>query len=72
MSKIDERMTALIGEAASVLAEIYDPAGVLIFWSSRITYLDRQRPCDIWRDQDAELMERLVQRLNALADGAFA
>lgn len=70
--KSTQRMVALVEEAASVLAEIYDPAGVLIFWSARVTYLDGKRPCDVYRDGDEELMERLVQRIKALADGAFA
>lgn len=68
----DAAMQRLVAEAASVLAEVYDPAGVLIFWSSRIKYLDDKRPCDVYRDGDVGLMERLVQRVNALADGAFA
>lgn len=65
-------MTRLVTEAATALADVYEPAGVLMFWSSRITYLDGKRPCDIYRDGDVELMERLVRRVNALADGAFA
>lgn len=66
-----DRVQELVAEAASVLAEIYDPAGVLIFWSSRIKYLDGKRPCDLYRDKDEALLERLVQHLNALADGAI-
>jgi hypothetical protein len=72
MSTPDDTMTELVAEAATALADIYEPAGVLIFWSSRITYLDGKRPCDIYRDGDVPLMERLVQRVTALADGAFA
>lgn len=68
----DARMQALVVEAATALADVYDPAGVLIFWSARIKYLDGKRPCDIYSDGDVALMERLVQRVNALADGAFA
>lgn len=62
----------LLEDIAAVLHEIYDPAGALIWWSARITYLDNKRPCDIWRDRDMVLLERICQRLNALADGAFA
>lgn len=65
-------MERLVTEAASVLAEVYEPAGVLMFWSARIKYLDEKRPCDIYADGDIALMERLVQRVNALADGAFS
>lgn len=72
MGEPHDKTQALVAEAAAVLAEIYDPAGVLIFWSSRIKYLDGKRPCDLYRDRDDVLMERLVQHLNALADGAFA
>lgn len=48
------------------------PAGALIWWSARIKYLGNRRPCDIYRDGDYEAMRTLIQRLNALADGAFA
>ena len=69
---IAPRMETLVSEAAEALGDVYDPAGVLIFWSSRLTYLDSKRPCDVYRDGDLVLMERLVQRVKALADGAFA
>lgn len=65
------RPTRLLEDIAAVLHEIYDPAGALIWWSARIKYLDDKRPCDIWRDRDMALLERINQRLNALADGAF-
>jgi len=65
-------MERLVAEAAAVLADVYEPAGVLIYWSSPITYLDGNRPCDIYRDGNTALMERLVQHVNALADGAFS
>jgi hypothetical protein len=70
--ELDADMVALVQEAADLLAELYDPAGVLIFWSARIKYLDNRRPCDIYRDGDYQAMRTLIQRLNALADGAFA
>lgn len=72
IKELDADMTALVEQAAALLSEIYDPAGVLIFWSSRITYLDSRRPCDVYRDGDHEAMLTLIQRLRALADGAFA
>ena len=56
---------ALVTESASVLAEIYDPAGVLISWSSRIRYLGERRPCDLYRDRDCDGLRLLNQRLNA-------
>lgn len=67
-----ERMDALVTEAATALHDVYEPAGVLIFWSAPIKYLDGKRPCDVYRDGDLELMARLVQWVQALADGAFA
>ena len=60
----------LLQEIATALGEVYTPAGVLVFWSSRISYLDNQRPCDVYRD--IELLERLAQRVRALANGAFS
>lgn len=69
---IDAQVEALVTEAAKVLAEVYEPAGVLLFWSARIKYLDNKRPADLVADKDVELLERLGQRVNALADGAFA
>lgn len=72
MSEAERSPEALVTEAAAVLAEIYEPAGVLMFWSARIAYLDHRRPCDLWVERDAPMLERLVQHLNALADGAFA
>ena len=60
----------LLEEIATALGEVYTPAGVLVFWSSRISYLDDQRPCDVYRD--IELLERLAQRVRALANGAFS
>lgn len=69
---IDAKVEALVTEAAKVLAEVYEPAGVLLFWSARIKYLDNKRPADLVAEKDVERLERLVQRLNALADGAFA
>lgn len=63
---------AVLAVIATALNDVYDQAGVLMFWSSPITYLDGKRPCDIWRDRDLPMLERLAQRVNALADGAFA
>jgi hypothetical protein len=65
-------VVALVAEAASLLAELYDPAGVLIYWSARIKYLDGRRPCDLYAERDVEGLRTLCQRLNALCDGAFA
>lgn len=62
----------LLAEIAGVLGELYEPAGVLMFWSSRITYLDHRRPCDLWRDRDLDGLRVLANRLRAMADGAFA
>lgn len=61
--------TAVITRAAALLAEIYDPAGVLIYWSSKVTYLDGKRPCDLWRNRDMAALTRMCDRLDALADG---
>jgi hypothetical protein len=69
---VSAEMDALVAEAATALADVYEPAGVLIFWSSRIKYLDGERPCDIYIAGDTVLMDCLVQRVKALADGAFA
>lgn len=66
-----EHMTRLVREAASLLAELYDPAGALIYWSSRIRYLDHRRPCDVYREGDEAAMETLVRWLNMTADGAW-
>lgn len=62
----------LLDDIVAGLFDVYEPAGALIFWSSRITYLDGRRPCDIWSERDLPMLERLAQRVNALADGAFA
>jgi hypothetical protein len=69
MTVPESRREALIAESASLLAELYEPAGVLMFWSARIKYLDNRRPCDLMDDEEALTM--LNQRLNALCDGAF-
>lgn len=58
----------LLTKIAAMLAELYDPAGVLMFWSARIKYLDDRRPCDLWRDRDMDGLETLWRRLEALAD----
>jgi hypothetical protein len=63
--------TAVLDRAHSLLSELYEPAGVLIFWSSRITYLDNRRPCDMWADRDLEGLTTLCDRLDAICDGAF-
>jgi hypothetical protein len=64
--------TAVLDRAASLLAEIYEPAGVLMYWSSRITYLDSQRPCDLWRDRDMATLTKMCDRLDAFCDGVFS
>lgn len=69
---MSERAEALLSEIAAALDDVYEPAGVLMFWSSRVTFLDGRRPCDVWSEQDVPMLERLAQRVNALADGAFA
>lgn len=61
----------LLRSIATALNEVYEPAGVLMFWSSPKTYLDGQRPCDVWSSGNLDLLRRLDQRVNALADGAF-
>lgn len=66
------RPTEVLGDIAVALLSIYEPAGALMFWSSRIKYLDDKRPCDVWADRNMVMLERLAQRVNALADGAFA
>jgi hypothetical protein len=60
----------LLASTHKALLDVYEPAGELIFWSSRIKYLDNRRPCDLMDDLDA--LRKLDQRVNALADGAFA
>lgn len=57
--------------AASLLAEIYEPADVLLYWSSRITYLNHQRPCDLYRDGNIAELTKMCDRLDALCDGAI-
>lgn len=67
----DPTLVAVVERAASLLAEPYEPAGILIYWSARISYLDNQRPCDLYRDGDIEALTKMCDRLNAFADGAF-
>lgn len=64
--------TAILARAHSLLSELYEPVGVLIYWSSRIKYLDGKRPCDLWRDRDLAALEHMCDRLDAFCDGAFA
>ena len=66
----DTERTELLVSIAKALGDVYDPAGVLLFWSARIKYLDDRRPCDVLDDLAA--LRTLDQRTNALADGAFA
>lgn len=66
------RAEELLADIATALNDVYDQAGVLIFWSASISYLDGRRPCDIWRDGDLPMLERLAQHVNAMADGAFS
>lgn len=63
---------SLLDRLAGLLDELYDPPGTLIFWSSRISYLDHQRPCDLLVAADWEALAYLADRLNAICDGAFA
>lgn len=63
--------TAVLDRAHRLLSELYDPAGVLIYWSSRIKYLDNQRPCDLWRDRNIDALTEMCDRLDAFAAGAF-
>ncbi len=63
---------ALLASIAKALSDVYEPAGVLMFWSSRIRYLDGQRPCDVWSERSLDYLRILDQHVNALADGAFA
>lgn len=72
MRTTDDEVMLLLDEIADALNEIYEPAGVLLFWSSRIIYLDHRRPCDLLRDRDVDGLRLLAQRVNAAADGAFA
>lgn len=69
--QVENRAAELLDRISSVLHEIYEPAGALIFWSARIKYLDDRRPCDLWRDRDLDGLDTLWRRLEALADGAF-
>lgn len=62
----------LLASITKALHEVYKPEGVLMFWSARIRYLDGQRPCDVWTQQNLLLLRRLDQHANALSDGAFA
>lgn len=71
MSEADPRLVAVVERAASLLAELYEPAGILIYWSARISYLDGKRPCDLYTDGDIEALSHMCDRLNAFADGAF-
>lgn len=67
-----EALTDLIESIAEALNDVYKPAGVLMFWSSRVTYLDGKRPCDLWSDRDIEGLRTLANHVHALADGAFS
>lgn len=71
LPKIDPKVEQLVTDCAMTLRELYEPAGVLLFWSARITYLDNRRPADLVAARDIEGLETLLQRLEALADGAF-
>lgn len=62
----------LLTQIAAALAELYEPAGVLMFWSARVKYIDNRRPCDLWRDRDEDGLETLWRQLRAIADGLFA
>lgn len=62
---------AVVARAATLLAELYDPAGVLIYWSSPIKSLGDRRPCDLWRDRDLVALTRMCDRLDSIADGNF-
>ena len=63
---------ALLIRAHGLLSELYDdPAGVLIYWSSPVTYPDGRRPCDLLREGDFEALTKMCDRLQALVDGAF-
>lgn len=62
----------LVGRIALVLEEMYHPGGVLIFWSSPISYMQDRRPCDMWREGDTVALKELWDRLEAFADGVFA
>lgn len=58
-------ISTVLARAHSLLSEIYEPAGVLIYWSSRIKYLDNRRPCDLYRDRDVEALTQMCNRLDA-------
>ena len=67
----DPTLEALLTRAHELLSEIYDPAGVLMFWSSRVTYLDDRRPCDLVVERDLSALLTMCNRLDAIADGAI-
>lgn len=68
---VDPKLVAVVERAASLLAELYQPAGILIYWSARVSYLDGKRPCDLYADGDTEALTKMCDRLDAFADGAF-
>lgn len=67
-----DEQVAVLTRAHSLLSEMYDPAGVLIYWSARIKYLDGKRPCDLWADRDMDALTKMCDRLDAFCDGVFA
>jgi hypothetical protein len=71
MSEPDPRLVAVVERAAALLTELYEPAGILIYWSARISYLDGKRPCDLYAEGDVEALTHMCNRLDAFADGAF-
>lgn len=64
--------TAILARAHALLSELYEPAGVLIYWSAPIIYLGGKRPCDLWRDGDVKALTEMCDRLDAFCDGNFA
>ena len=64
-------LVAVVDRAASLLGEIYTPAGALIYWSSRNKLLDGKRPSDLYAARDIEALTKMCNRLDAYADGNF-
>lgn len=69
IGRITDRMAEILTEVSKDLHDIYDPAGVLMFWSARLRYLDGRRPCDVYAAGDEYAMEQLARHVAALADG---
>lgn len=71
MTTHDGQLGEILDRAHGLLIELYTPAGVLIFWSSRNKLLGGERPCDLVREGDVAGLNRLCDYLDAMADGAF-